>query len=90
MFKVISEPADCEVHCGVTHNHFGEYGLEQFDHPSYSPDLTPIDLYLFLNLKLSLEEGCFHRKASFYEEDIDQFISRYDKCLNKGGNCVLK
>ncbi|GBM41608.1 Mariner Mos1 transposase [Araneus ventricosus] len=36
---------------GVTQNLIQQFNWEQFNHPSYSPDLAPSDYHLFLNLK---------------------------------------
>ncbi|GBN96617.1 hypothetical protein AVEN_96362-1 [Araneus ventricosus] len=51
---------------GVTQNLIQQFGLEQFDHPPYSPNLTPSDYHLFLNLKRDFggrrfdSSGCLH------------------------------
>jgi hypothetical protein len=36
------------------------FGREQFDHPSYSPDLAPRDFHVFLHLKTFLGGRQFH------------------------------
>ncbi|GBN25813.1 Mariner Mos1 transposase [Araneus ventricosus] len=76
-----------------------------FDHPQYSPDLAPSDNHLFLNLKHDFGGRSFDSDddakngvqqclsslaASYFEEGIDKLVSRYDKCLNNGGNYVEK
>jgi len=34
---------------------------------------------------------CFaSQAASFYDEEIQKLVQRYDKCLNSGGNYVEK
>jgi len=80
------------------------FGWEQFDHPSYSPDLAPSDFHLFLHLKSFLDGRRFHndevkeavtmlfasQAATFYYEGIQKLVQRYDKCLNNGGNYVKK
>jgi len=81
------------------------FGWEQFDHPSYSPDLAPSDFHLFLHLKSFLACRRFYddnkvkesvtmcfasHAASFYDEGIQNLVQRYDKCLNNGGNYVGK
>ena len=78
---------------------------EQMDHPLYSPDLAPSDYHLFLHLKKFLGSKRFDddddlkdaaqkwltsQVATFYEEDIQKLVPRYDKCLNNGGEYVEK
>ncbi|GBN27522.1 Histone-lysine N-methyltransferase SETMAR [Araneus ventricosus] len=90
---------------GATQNLIQQFGWEQFDHPPYSPDLAPPDYHLFLNLKSDLGGRRFDRNddaqngaqqwlsslaASFIEEGTDKLVSRYDKCLDNGGNYVEK
>jgi histone-lysine N-methyltransferase SETMAR len=73
--------------------------------PPYSPDLAPSDFHLFLHLKKFLagqrfnndedvkrtvQKGLSSQAAAFYDEGIQKLVSRYDKCLNNGGNCVEK
>lgn len=38
---------------------FNELNYELLEHPAYSPDLTPCDYYLFLNLKKFLSGKLF-------------------------------
>jgi histone-lysine N-methyltransferase SETMAR len=71
--------------------------------PPYSPDLAPSDFNLFLHLKKFLAGQRFNndedvkrtvqkwlssQAATFYDEGIQKLVSRYDKCLNNGGNYV--
>jgi histone-lysine N-methyltransferase SETMAR len=73
--------------------------------PPYSPDLAPSDFHLFLHLKKFLAGQHFNndedvkravqkwlssQAATFYDEGIQKLVSRYDKCLNNGGNYVEK
>ena len=84
----------------ATQNLITTFGWEQFDHPSYSPDLAPSDFHLFLHLKSFLAGRRFHddnevkdavtTAASFYDEGIQKLVQRYDKCLNNGGNNAEK
>jgi histone-lysine N-methyltransferase SETMAR len=81
------------------------FGWEQFDHPTYSPDLAPSDFHVFMHLKTFLSGRWFHddnevkevlntwfalQAASFYNGGIQKLVPRYDKCLNNGGNYVEK
>jgi hypothetical protein len=78
------------------------FGWEQFDHPTYNPDLAPSDFHVFLCLKTFLGSWRFHddevkeainkwfasQVASFYDVRIQNLVPRYDKCVNNGGNYV--
>lgn len=82
-----------------------QFGWEQFNHPPYSPDLAPSDFHLFLHMKRELGGRRFacdddaknavnlwlsSLASSFFEAGINKLVSRYDKCLNNGGNYVEK
>ncbi|GBN58814.1 Histone-lysine N-methyltransferase SETMAR [Araneus ventricosus] len=86
---------------GIIQNLIQQFGWEQFDHWPYSPDLALSDYHLFLNLKHDLggrrfdsdddaknglQQWMSSLAANFFEEGIDKLVSRYDKCLNNGGN----
>jgi hypothetical protein len=79
------------------------FNWKLFDHPSYSPDLTPSDYHLFTYLKDWLGSQRFNNNeqlmegvkswlssqaADFFDTSIQKFIPRHDKCLNSGGDCV--
>jgi histone-lysine N-methyltransferase SETMAR len=71
---------------------------------AYSPDLAPSDFHLFPKLKEFL--GGRHFKsdevkdavkewlnglaAEVYDEGTQKLVTRYDKCLNVGGDYVEK
>jgi histone-lysine N-methyltransferase SETMAR len=74
-----------------------------FDHPPYSPDLSPSDNRLFTYLKNWLGSQRFNDNEEFMEgvktrlsplaadlfyTGIHKLIPRYDKCLNSGGDYV--
>jgi histone-lysine N-methyltransferase SETMAR len=82
-----------------------EFGWEDFEHPAYSPDLAPSDFHLFPKLKEFLggrrfksyekvkdaaKEWLNGLAAEVYDEDIQKLVTRYDKCLNVGGDYVEK
>jgi hypothetical protein len=83
---------------------FATFGWKQFDHPSYSPDLLPSDLHMFLHLITFLGGWRFHndevkeavnmwfasQAASFYDAWIQKLVPHYDKCPNNGGNYIEK
>ena len=81
------------------------FKCEQMDHTPYSPDLSPSDYHLFLQLKKFLGSKRFDddddlkdavqkwltsQAAAFYEEGIQKLVPCYYKCLNNGGECVGK
>jgi hypothetical protein len=80
-------------------------GWEVFEHPAYSPDLAPSDFHLFPALKEFLGSRCFRSDeevkdavkewlnglvVEVYDKGIQNLITRYDKCLNVGGDYVEK
>ena len=81
-----------------------EFHWDTFDHPPYSPDLTPSDFHLFLRMEHlagkrhaddeDLQHAvvdCLNSQAAvWYEEGISKLVSRYDKCLNVQGDYVEK
>ncbi|KAJ4438355.1 hypothetical protein ANN_14297 [Periplaneta americana] len=88
-----------------TQNLISKFGWEQIDHPPYSPDLAPNDFNLFLHLKKFLGGQRFDgddevktavwewfasQAGEFYNEGIERFVPRLDKCLNNGGDYVEK
>jgi histone-lysine N-methyltransferase SETMAR len=73
------------------------FGWEQFDHPPYSPDLTPSDFHVFLHLNTFPGGRWFHddngvkeavntwfasQTASSYYAGIQKLVPRYDKCAS--------
>jgi transposase len=81
------------------------FNWEIFDHPSYSPDLAPIDYHLFTKMKVWLATQHFQTNeelmdgvknwlhnfaAPFFDEGLQKLVSRYDKGLNVDGNYVEK
>jgi histone-lysine N-methyltransferase SETMAR len=82
-----------------------EFGWEVFEHPAYIPDLAPSDFHLFPKLKEFLggrrfksdettkdavKEWLNELAAEVYDEGIQKLVTRYDKCLNVGGDYVEK
>jgi hypothetical protein len=66
---------------------------------------VPSDFHLFLHLenflagqrfnndedvKRAVQKWLSSQAATFYDEGIQKWVSRYDKCLNNGGNYVEK
>ncbi|GBM75997.1 hypothetical protein AVEN_90495-1 [Araneus ventricosus] len=71
----------------------------------YNPDLATSDFHLFRHIKhhpggnhynddedvkTAVTSWLSEQVASFYEEDIQNLVVRYDKCLNKLGSFVEK
>jgi histone-lysine N-methyltransferase SETMAR len=102
MFKKIENPAAYEMRSVIRFLNTKNVKPAEI-HPPYSPDLAPSDFYLFLYLKSFLAGRRFHdgnevkeavttcfasQAASFYHEEIQKLVQRYDKCLSNGGNYV--
>jgi histone-lysine N-methyltransferase SETMAR len=81
------------------------WGWEILEHPPYSPDLAPADFHLFPNKKKHLRAKRFKshddvkpevqtwlrgQDPTFYRQGFEKWISRLDKCLNRGGDYVEK
>jgi hypothetical protein len=77
------------------------FSWESFDHPPYSPDLTPSDCHLFTCMKNWLGSQCFSndeelmegvkmwlspQMADFFNTGIQKLIPQYDKFLNSGSD----
>ena len=76
-----------------------------YRHPPYIPDLAPSDFRLFLHLKkflfgqhfqndrdaeMSVTQWLQSQATDFYNTGIQKLVPRYDKCLNSGGEYVVK
>jgi len=81
------------------------FGWEIFEHPPYSPDLSPSDYHLFSKMKVWLATQRFHTNeelmdgvntwlhnlaVTFFGEGLQKLMSRYNKCLNVDGSYVEK
>jgi transposase len=78
------------------------FNWELFDHPPYSPDFAPSDYHLFIYLKNWLRSQRFNniklmegvktwlcsQVEDFFDTGIQKLFTRYDKCLNSGGDYV--
>ncbi|KFD69492.1 hypothetical protein M514_18364 [Trichuris suis] len=80
-----------------------ECGFSQIDHPPYSPDLAPIDYFLFGNLKqhlrgtifrnekelqLAVEEYFNSREKNFFFDGLMNLKSRCEKCIEVKGHYI--
>ncbi|XP_035212343.1 histone-lysine N-methyltransferase SETMAR-like [Stegodyphus dumicola] len=95
----------CPHSARVTQRLLQQFQSDIFEHPPYSPDLTPSDFHLFPELKQWLGGKSFQNDVelketvtthfqslagTFYEEGIAKLVHRYDKCLNRQGDYVEK
>ena len=78
-------------------------GYELIPHPAYSPDLTPSDFFLFLNLKQDIR-GCHFRSDEeavtavkkwvngkdhdFFNSGLMTLEHRWSKCITLQGNYI--
>jgi hypothetical protein len=75
------------------------------EHPAHSPDLVPSDFHLFGPLKEALGGRRFRcdkdiknavhqwlhaQPKTFYYDGIKQLVGRWEKCVEKQGDCVEK
>jgi histone-lysine N-methyltransferase SETMAR len=76
----------------VTQNLITTFGWEQFDHPTYSPNLAPSDFHLFLHLKPFLAGRQFHDENEVKEAVTTCFASQaasfYDEGIQKNGTTL--
>ena len=79
---------------------FKQFHWDIFEHPPYNPDLTPSDFFLFPKMKKHFANDedqkdavviwLNNQTATWYEEDIQKLVPRYDKFLNVKGDYVEK
>ena len=80
-------------------------GFDILEHPPYSPDLTPMDFWVFPELKASLLEIRFDSAEEltkqtqiivssltedWYMETYTKWMSRHKKCVDIAGDYVEK
>ncbi|KAJ4432060.1 hypothetical protein ANN_20674 [Periplaneta americana] len=78
---------------------------EVLEHPTYSKNLSPCDFQIFGKLKSDLggrrfatdsdvieavHQCCHQQPKDFYEQGSKNLMSRWDKCLNTGGDYFEK
>ena len=70
-----------------------------FSNVPYSPDLTPLEYFLFTNLKKSLVGQRFANNdevdfeefdGSYYKQGIEAIEHRWEKCITSQGGYVEK
>ena len=92
-------------HCAaLTQEKLAKMYWTALEHPPYSPDLSPCNYHMFGPLKEALGGQHFDdervenfvrkciqtRPASFYDAGLKKLPIRWQKCIEKGGNCVEK
>ena len=101
----IQSPAKCEVRSVIRFRKTKGERWDILDYPPYSPDLTPSDFHLFLQLKEHLAGKKFDdddevqeevmtwfkgQAADFYDSGIQKLVPRLNKCLDNAGDYVEK
>lgn len=89
----------------ITQDRLDSFTWDVFPHPPYSPDLAPSDYHLFPYLKAELggihfqsveavKQACQtffkNQPKEFYERGILKLATRYQTCLDRGGDYVEK
>jgi histone-lysine N-methyltransferase SETMAR len=82
-----------------------KFGWETFDHPPYSPDLAPSDLYIFPKMKeflgskqMATDEEAKETvtdwlnglAADFCNKGIVKLVQHLGRCLNRNGDYIEK
>jgi hypothetical protein len=87
---------------GTTLNLLNSWGWKILPHPPYRLDLAPSDFTLFPKMKKRLRgqrsrsnedvqnevKNGYVPRMNVFDEGLDKLIYRYDKCLNRLGDCV--
>jgi hypothetical protein len=87
-------PAHCTNH---VHHFLAQRSLPVLEHPSYSPDMTPADLYLFLCLKSIMKGASFADMAAIQEPvtavlrsiSKEVFADSFQKLYKRCQQCVV-
>jgi hypothetical protein len=102
---VLLHDSACPHAAACTRALLEHFNGELFDHPPYSPDVTPSNYHLFAYLKNWLGSQCFNNNdefmegvrtwlssqmADYFDAGIQICIPRYDKCLSSGSDYVEK
>ena len=64
-------------------------GYEFISRPSFSPDLAPIDFFLFPNLKKDIR-GCHFRSDEEVESVVEKWVNRKDPDFFSSGLMALE
>ena len=85
----------------VTQSVLAKFKWEQFEHPPYSPDMSPCDFHLFGPLKKHLKGKRFHsddelkdtvedwllsQPQDFWEQGIFRLVKQWDSCAQASGD----
>jgi hypothetical protein len=75
--------------------------FEVLSHPPYSPDFAPSDFHFFPHLKgthftsddevkQAVMSWIKQRTSEFFMEGMRKFVVRWEKCIERQGDCVEK
>ena len=82
-----------------------ELKFEVWQHPAYSPDLSPCDYFLFGPMKDELrgkhfpndeavkkvvQDFLMHKTKTFFLQAIQKLVERWTKCIEKDGDYTEK
>jgi histone-lysine N-methyltransferase SETMAR len=89
----------------MTQQFLGQRGIQVVPHPPYSPDLAPADFCLFPEVKAAIAGSKFDcvqevkcawegvttpLYPSDFAEAFDKWVARWQRCLEREGDCVEK
>lgn len=87
----------------VTKELLQKFKWEVWEHPPYSPDLSPCDFHVFGPMKNELakerynsdeevkyatNDWCLQTGREFFKQGISKLVQRYEKCRNLCGDYV--
>ena len=83
--------------CILATDYLTKMGINRVPRPSYSPDLSPCDFWLFLKLRGCRYEKIEEMKEAMtkiidtltqedFHEDLQKLLERYNKCIAAGGD----
>lgn len=103
-FKLHHDNAPCH-RSAATQDCIESLGMEQLNHPAYSPDLSPNDFFLFPTLKDALRGvkmnsfADLHTKVlnvlksipkESYRKSMFDWVTRWEKCIKHNGEYFEK
>ncbi|GBO00561.1 hypothetical protein AVEN_165514-1 [Araneus ventricosus] len=84
----------------IVKKYLSRHSVTTMEHPPYSPDLAPVDFYLFPRLQMKLKghrfvdsdevfENAMKQLKDFskngFQECFEQLYERWEKCVDAGG-----
>ena len=87
---VLLQQGNTRVHtCKVAMDAVEGNGYEFIQHPTYSPDLAPSDIFLFPNLKKDIH-GCHFRSDEEVVTAVEEWVNGKDPDFFSSGLMVLE